>query len=66
LIIQASKENFVKPTKKLIAEFKIQYERYHDKRYYFTRIKRKGKYMWGLKMWRRARQIEYFKRRRKR
>jgi len=66
LIIQSTERNFVKPTKKLVDQFLKELDHYHDKRYYFTKIKRKGRYIWGMKMFRRARQIEYFKRRRAR
>jgi len=66
LIVNAKQENFVKPTKKIIDEFKKQYERYHDKRYHLARGKKNGRYIWKWKMWKRARQIEYFKRRRAR
>jgi len=64
LIANPTKRNFVKPTKKLVDKMIHEYERYHDKRYYLTKVKRRGKYIWGLKMFKRARQIEYFKRRR--
>lgn len=65
LIINAKPCNFVKPSKKLTDEFKKQFDRYHDKRYHLKRGKKNGKYMWKWVMWKRARQIEYFKRRRR-
>lgn len=56
--------NIVKTTAKMIAKLKQEFERYHDKRYHLARGKKNGVYMWKWKMWKRARQIEYFKRRR--
>lgn len=64
MIANPTEKNFVKVTAKLVYTFKKEYERYHDKRYYLTKIKRKGNYIWGLKMFKRARQIEYWKRKR--
>lgn len=56
------KRNKVRITKSLIARFKLEFDRYNDKRYHLARGKKNGKYIWKMKMWRRARQIEYFKR----
>jgi len=61
-LIKTKPENFVKPSKKLVTQLIKDFDRYHDKRYYLARVKRNGRYIWGLKMFRRARQIAYFKR----
>lgn len=58
------KRNIVRPTGKLITKIQQEYERYHDKRYHMKRGKKNGVYMWKWVMWKRARQIEYFKRQR--
>lgn len=58
------KRNIVKLTPKLVARTKMEIERYYDKRYHMKRGKKNGTYIWKWIMWRRARQIEYFKRKR--
>ena len=62
MIINPKKENIVNLTKKEVDKFKLQLDRYWDKRYHLARGKKNGKYVWKWKMWKRARQIEYFKR----
>ncbi len=62
MIIIDESRNIVKPTAKLVAKFKQEFDRYHDKRYHLKRGKKNGSYMWKWIMWKRARQIEYFKR----
>lgn len=64
MMINTKPENFVTPTKKMIEKFKSEYDRYHDNRYYLTKVRRNGRFIWGLKMFKRARQIAYWKRRR--
>lgn len=66
MILNPKKENFVIPTKHLVDKLKKEYERYHDNRYYLTKVRRNGRYIWGLKMFKRARQISYFIRMRRR
>ena len=64
MIINAKKENFVTHDFKMIIKFKKDFEQYNDPRYYLTKVRRNGSFIWGLKMFKRARQIEYWKRRR--
>jgi len=56
--------NIIKPTARNIAKFQQEVDRYYDYRYHLKRGKKNGVYMWKWVMWKRARQIEYFKRRR--
>ena len=56
--------NFLKLTSSLIYKTRQEIERYYDKRYHMKRGRKNGVYIWKWVMWRRARQIEYFKRKR--
>ncbi len=58
------RRNIVKPTSKIISKMIKEFDRYNDKRYHMKRGKKNGVWVWKWVMWKRARQIEYFKRRR--
>lgn len=64
MIIKTTDRNFVHSNSQDIAKFKRQIDQYYDPHRYLTKVKRNGRYVWGMKLFKRTRQIRYWQRRR--
>ncbi len=64
MIIKANDRNFVHANSQDRAKFRREIEQYYDPHRYLTKVRRKGKFIWGLKLFKRTRQIRYWQRRR--